>query len=161
MENSKLIETFYESFQKRDFKGMNQCYHREVLFYDPVFGQMNYQEVCAMWHMLTQGAKKFELTYRMVEADSHFGSVEWHAEYTYKGIMGRINFVQNQVKAKFEFKDNLIYRHTDEFDFEKWIQMALNPWGKFFCKNTFFQSQIQKKARMKLKAFIQDHREYH
>ena len=48
----RLIERFYSSLQRRDWKGMVQVYHPDIFFYDPVFGNLAGSEVGKMWEML-------------------------------------------------------------------------------------------------------------
>ena len=70
----RLIERFYNSLQERDWKGMVQVYHPDIIFYDPVFGNLEGPEVAGMWEMLLSGAAELELQFGSVAADEGYGS---------------------------------------------------------------------------------------
>jgi len=61
-QNEQLIKKFYDCFGKRDWKGMLDCYHEEIFFYDPVFQNLEGAEVRAMWEMLLRNAKDLQVT---------------------------------------------------------------------------------------------------
>lgn len=52
MDNNKFLEKFYSSFSIRDFEKMNECYHKDILFRDPIFGTLKGERVLKMWEML-------------------------------------------------------------------------------------------------------------
>jgi len=134
--NEQLIRKFYSSFQSLDANGMIECYHREVVFSDPVFGRLDGQQATAMWRMLCSRARDFTLTYNSVQANSETGAAHWEARYTFSKT-GRP--VHNVIDAAFEFREGLIVQHIDSFNLWKWAQMALGPLdfyldGRQFCK---------------------------
>jgi ketosteroid isomerase-like protein len=45
--NEALIRRFYTAFGARDAGAMAACYHPDVLFCDPVFGELEGAEVAA------------------------------------------------------------------------------------------------------------------
>ena len=51
-----LITRFYQAFQQLDAETMAQCYTEDVLFSDPVFGELRGQDARDMWRMLTSRA---------------------------------------------------------------------------------------------------------
>lgn len=71
--NAKLIERFYQAFQRRDGEAMAACYSADVQFSDPVFTDLHGAEAGDMWRMLTARAQDFSLTYEGVEADGQRG----------------------------------------------------------------------------------------
>ncbi len=42
--NAALIQRFYAAFAARDAAGMQACYHPDVVFRDPVFGELRTDE---------------------------------------------------------------------------------------------------------------------
>ena len=44
-----LIETFYTAFQNRDAETMISCYHNDIVFCDPAFGELKGDDAKAMW----------------------------------------------------------------------------------------------------------------
>ena len=148
--NASLIETFYTSFQKRDAEGMAACYHPEVRFSDPVFGELVGPRAGAMWRMLAGRAKTLEIEFRDVAADDRTGSAHWEARYLFSAT-GRQ--VHNKIDAKFELKDGKIFRHTDTFDLWRWAGMALGMKGKLLGWLPPIQQAIRAKALRGLEEF--------
>lgn len=146
--NAELIPIFYSAFQRLDYKTMQDCYHKEATFSDPVFGTLNAAEVKAMWEMLCKRAKNFSLEYSEVQAGPEEGSCVWVAHYTF-GKTGRP--VVNTIHAHFRFKEGKILSHQDQFDLWKWSRQALGPVGLFLGWTPFFQNKIRREARSSLK----------
>ncbi len=40
MSNSELISKFYKAFANGDTRTMAECYHENIIFEDPAFGQL-------------------------------------------------------------------------------------------------------------------------
>jgi ketosteroid isomerase-like protein len=150
--NETLIQTFYQSFQKRDHQGMAACYHPDVHFYDEVFQDLNGWEAKAMWQMLCTNGKDLEIVFTDVLADDNVGHAHWDARYTFSAT-GRKIF--NQIDAKFTFKDGKIIDHRDAFDLKKWLGMALGPLGSILGGTKFLQNNFRGKAKKTFHAFIE------
>ncbi len=69
-----LIHTLYTSFQVKDWRTMQTCYHEEAIFSDPVFQNLTAKETRAMWHMLTSSAQDLKILFSDVTADASKGS---------------------------------------------------------------------------------------
>ena len=149
--NETLINTFYESFQKRDYKGMAACYHPEVHFYDEAFQDLKGFEASAMWQMLCTNARDLELIFSGISADDTKGCAHWEATYTFSATGRR---VINLIDATFTFKDGKIIDHRDQFDFKKWLGMAFGLMGKLFGGTSFLQSKVRGTAKKNLQTFI-------
>ena len=54
--NEELIQKFYASFARLDYKTMQNSYADNAIFNDPVFGLLQGNEVKAMWQMLCMNA---------------------------------------------------------------------------------------------------------
>ena len=78
-DHQALITRFYQAFQQLDAQGMAACYTDDVVFSDPVFGQLRGKDAADMWRMLTSRAKDFSLTFDQVQADGQRGSAHWVA----------------------------------------------------------------------------------
>lgn len=155
--HEELITRFYTAFQKGDWQTMNACYHLQGSFHDPAFRHLQSQEVKAMWHMLTAAAKDLRITFSGVTASEKEGSCRWEAWYTFSRTGRKVH---NIIRAHFEFKDELIYRHTDVFDFWRWSRMALGAPGILLGWTPFFRDKVNATARMGLDKFIAGHPEY-
>lgn len=157
----QLIREFYTCFQNGDWKGMQACYHEDVVFYDPVFENLEGTKVKAMWEMLLRSARDLRITFSdiqaddenegMAEGDDIYGSCNWVATYTFSQTGRR---VVNKVKARFKFQDGKIAEHMDSFDLWKWSRQALGLPGILFGWSTVMQKKIRAMARKNLDKFI-------
>ena len=150
--NRKLIEQFYSSFQKLDWRGMHECYHEDVIFYDPVFEDLDAKKAKAMWKMLCQQAKDFKLDFYEVRADDEYGSCHWKASYTFSKTERK---VVNRIRAHFKFHEGKIIEHMDDFDLFTWSRQALGTSGWLLGWSSFLKKKIRSGAKMNLEKFMQ------
>jgi len=148
--NEKLIESFYQAFQRLDWEAMTECYHPQVEFSDPVFMSLNAQEVIDMWHMLCAKAEDFELTFSHIDADDHSGSARWEATYRFPQTA---RLVKNVIFAEFQFSEGKIIRHSDHFSFWNWSKSALGASGLLLGWSGYFRRKVQQRALIALRAF--------
>ena len=139
-ENEATIRRFYEAFQKKDAETMGAQYTDDATFSDPVFADLNAQEVRAMWTMLCHRGKDLTLTFKDVTATETFGSAIWDARYTFQGK----RLVNNHIQARFTFRDGKIATHVDDFDLKKWMKMALGPMGSVMSLFAFGRNAVGK-----------------
>lgn len=142
--NAALIDRFYEAFARRDADAMAACYLDDVEFSDPAFGALRGDEARAMWAMLCARATDLVIEHGDVVADDAAGSARWEARYTFAAT-GRP--VHNVIEARFAFRDGLIMRHDDRFDFARWSRQALGVPGLLLGRFGFFRRAFQRKAR--------------
>jgi ketosteroid isomerase-like protein len=147
----KLIEDFYEAFDKRDGDRMAACYAPGARFSDPVFPGLEGEEPGAMWRMLTGQAKDLNVELLEHEADDDRGSARWRAHYTFSQT-GRP--VVNDVRAEFRFADGLIAEHTDSFSFHRWARQALGAPGLLLGWTPVLRAATQRRARASLDQFM-------
>lgn len=155
--NENVIQKFYTCFQKKDWPGMQSCYHNEIIFSDPVFQNLTGPQAKAMWHMLTTASKDLAVTFQNARADEGVGACDWEAQYTFSRSGNRVH---NVIHAEFQFRDGKIIRHTDTFNLTLWAGMALGLPGKLFGWTPFIQTKIRKTAASSLAKFITAHPEY-
>jgi ketosteroid isomerase-like protein len=146
-----LIKQFYTAFNNRDYKTMQDAYHPEAVFHDPVFQQLNAAEVKAMWQMLLTASKDLQVAASDVHAGTGNGSCRWDAWYTFLRT-GRP--VHNIIQATFEFKDGKIFRHTDDFSFWRWSRQALGTSGLLLGWTPIVQNKVRTTARHNLDKFM-------
>jgi len=152
MENKALINQFYTAFVAGNAEQMANCYHDEIVFEDPAFGQLKGERAIAMWRMLlSNNEANLKVKYSYVEANEKTGSAQWIANYNY-GPQKRA--VENHVKASFEFKDGKIIKHTDVFDLWKWTRQALGVSGYVLGWSPFMRNKIQEKTNALLDKFM-------
>ena len=150
-DNKQLIEKFYTSFQKLDWRGMQECYHAEAFFYDPVFEDLDASKVKAMWKMLCLQAKDLTIEFSKAEADNEYGSCQWKATYLFSKT-GRK--VVNRIKAHFKFHEGKIIEHMDDFDLYAWSRKAFGPAGWVLGWSSFLKNKIRKTAKSNLERFM-------
>jgi ketosteroid isomerase-like protein len=155
-ENQQLIRNFYTAFQQRDYEGMIACYHPEVHFSDPAFGDLHGKRAMAMWHMLCERGKDLQITFRDVVATQSSGQAHWEAIYTFSTRRK----VHNKIDANFTFSDGKIVRHADLFDFYRWMRMALGLPGTLAGWTPMMQKKVRETAVSGLEKFIANHPEY-
>jgi len=149
--NTALIQSFYDSFARRDHRAMAACYAPDVRFSDPVFPDLAGPRAGAMWHMLCERGKDLRVTASGITADDRTGSAHWEAWYTFSAT-GRA--VHNVIDARFEFGGGLITRHSDAFDFYRWARQALGAKGALLGWTPLVRNAVRKQAARGLEAFI-------
>ncbi len=154
--NEALIRRFYTAFGARDAAGMAACYHPDILFCDPVFGELEGAEVGAMWAMLCGRAKDLEIAFSGVSANDAAGEAHWDARYTFTQTGRR---VLNHVDAAFGFRDGLIIRHEDLFSFWRWARQALGPAGLLLGWTPILRARVRAMARAGLDAYMRKNRD--
>lgn len=146
--NQQLIERFYTAFSNQDGQTMADCYHQQAQFNDPVFGILDRTSTVAMWTMLLERSKgNLKIEYLNSNATDDKGTVTWVATYNFSKTQRK---VVNVIQASFEFKDGLIYRHTDTFNLWKWSKQAFGIKGLLFGWTSFMQDKIRKQAKTAL-----------
>lgn len=153
--NAELIARFYSAFADQDAAAMGSCYDPSVTFSDPVFPELDYPHVTAMWRMFCSGRSDLTVTFDGVHADDTRGSARWDAQYTFPPT-GRP--VRNRIKASFGFADGKIVRHEDRFNFYRWARMALGPIGWTLGWTPIVRKQVQQKAGAQLERFMAEER---
>lgn len=148
--NAELIQRFYEAFQKLDAEAMAACYADDVVFSDPVFGELRGEAARDMWRMLTSRAQDFSLTFAEVEANEGLGGARWVARYLFSQTGRR---VVNRIHAQFVFRDGRMVEHRDTFDLWRWARQALGVKGALLGWTPFVQGAIRAQARRGLDAY--------
>lgn len=145
--NAALVHRFYTAFDAHDAEAMAECYHKDVVFSDPVFGELRGERAADMWRMLVARADELSVRVADVAADDLIGSARWVAQYRF-GKARRP--VRNVVEARFEFKEGKIARHDDAFDLWAWTRMALGPTGWLLGWTPMVQGKVRAQARAQL-----------
>jgi ketosteroid isomerase-like protein len=152
-QNDELIQRFYAAFDRHDGDEMAACYVPDAHFSDPVFTDLRDGEPGAMWRMLTGASDDLRVELVEHEADDDSGSAHWLAHYTFTQT-GR--HVDNDVRARFRFRDGLIAEHRDDFGFHRWARQALGPSGLLLGWTPIVQGSVRKRARARLNDFMSD-----
>jgi ketosteroid isomerase-like protein len=152
-QNRATIERLYEAFGQRNGAAMTACYAPGAHFRDPAFGDLEGEDIGAMWRMLTGRATDLEIELREHDAGDEAGSAHWIARYTFS--TGRP--VVNDIQARFRFAaDGRIADHVDDFDFRDWAKQALGPSGHLVALLPPLRSKARAKALDQLAAYKRD-----
>lgn len=153
--HAALIATFYEAFARGDAEAMVACYHPDVAFSDPAFGQLRGEDAMDMWRMLCQSAKDLTVAVTQIVAADGRGQAHWEADYTFR--TGRK--VHNVIDAEFDFAEGLIIRHIDTFDFARWSGQAFGFAGQLIGRVPILpQAALQQLARKQLAGYSSSQR---
>lgn len=147
--HAELIQRFYAAFARRDAAAMAACYAPDVHFSDEAF-DLHGADAGTMWRMLCTNGRDLVLEWRDVVADAREGRAHWEARYTF-GATGRR--VHNRIDAHFEFRDGLIVRHVDRFDFWRWSRQALGLPGVLLGWSPWLRAKVRAQAAKSLAAF--------
>jgi SnoaL-like domain len=141
--NRATIERLYAAFGECNGAAMTACYAPGAHFHDPAFGDLEGEDIGAMWRMLTGRAKDLEIELHQHDASEETGGAHWIARYTFS--TGRP--VVNEIQASFRFDaSGLITDHVDEFDFRHWARQALGPSGHLVALLPPLRSKARAKA---------------
>jgi ketosteroid isomerase-like protein len=147
--NRETIERLYAAFGDCNGSAMTACYAPGAHFRDPAFGDLEGDDVGAMWRMLTGRARDLKVELKEHEAREETGSAHWIARYTFS--TGRP--VVNGIQARFRFADGLIADHVDDFDFRKWARQALGPTGNLVALLPPLRSKARARALDQLQTY--------
>ncbi len=153
----QLIEQFYQSFQRRDYRAMAACYHPDATFRDEAFDLKNGREIAAMWHLLCEAGQDLRVEFSGAAANGNAGRAHWEAFYTFSRTGRRVH---NVIDARFEFLDGRFIRHSDRFSFWRWSRQAIGPAGWLLGWTPFLRSKVRATAMAGLRKFIAQHPEY-
>jgi len=152
MTNKELIEQFYRSFSEGNAEAMGACYHADVHFTDPAFGDLHGDEARSMWKMLMQrSTEPAKIQVKNVQANEETGSADWLANYKF-GPKKRP--VENHVSAEFKFVDGKIIRHKDDFNFWKWSRQATGLPGWLLGWTPIMKKKVQSTVNTALEKFM-------
>ena len=155
--NHKLIEKFYTAFQNKDAEGMIECYHPEIIFQDPVFGELKGAKARNMWRMLVKnGGEDLKVTFSDIQATNEKGQGKWEAKYVFGKQKRKVH---NRISSQFTFKDEKIYRHLDSFNFWRWSRMALGPLGFWLGLTPFLKNSVRRQSLKTLEKFSEKYPE--
>ncbi|MCT4629671.1 nuclear transport factor 2 family protein [Winogradskyella sp.] len=143
------ITRFYEAFNNLDADTMCSFYHNDIVFEDPAFGILKGERAKAMWQMLcnSQRGKNF----RVEASNINDNSAHWEAYYKFSKTGRKVH---NKIDAKFEFKDGLIIKHTDNFNLHQWAKQALGFKGLLLGGTRFFKNKLLIQTNTLLNKYI-------
>lgn len=152
-QNEQLIRNFYDAFIRKDFVTMQNCYDNNSTFSDPVFSNLNAEEVKAMWEMFCKKGKDLQLTYSIKHVDSKYVEANWIPTYTFSATGKK---VVNNITSKFIIENNKIISHHDHFNFYKWASQALGFPGLLLGWTPMIKNKVKKSAAKNLQQFIKN-----
>ncbi|NJN78073.1 MAG: nuclear transport factor 2 family protein [Saprospiraceae bacterium] len=137
--NEVLIRAFYQAFEDKDLYRMKAFYSHDLVFNDPVYKNLNYEETCKMWKIVRGFGQNFTLEIIHIEVTATTGNVIWQPSYVFYTGKKVIHTVQ----TSFEIRSDKIIRHTDNFDFHNWSKKAFGTIGIWIGGTTFFRKSYK------------------
>ena len=149
--NEQLISKFYQAFQNKDFKTMQNCYDDKAVFNDEVFKNLDARQVRMMWEMLIKRGRDLNIEFKNINTNEKEGSVQWEATYTFTQTKRKVT---NEIKASFKFENDRIIQHTDHFNFYKWSRQAFGVAGFFLGWTPMFKGKVRQETMKDLHKYI-------
>ena len=148
----KIANQFYAAFQNLDAETMNSFYSKDAQFSDPAFGELNHEDLTAMWAMLCASQKEtnFRLEFEILETSDNYAKVYWQAWYTFSKTGRKVH---NQITAQLTIQNGKITEHHDHFNLYNWAKQALGFSGWLMGWSNFFQRKLQTQTKSLLKRF--------
>lgn len=125
--NIDLLKRFYTGLQDADIAAVRACYAPDIVYFDPVFGELQGDRAIAMWDMFFRRDEPLRVTFGNLSADDTTGSGRWEARYVFAKT-GRE--VHNVIDSQFRLADHRITEQRDSFSVHRWAAMALGPVGR-------------------------------
>ena len=151
--NEELINKFYTCFNRKDFKGMQDCYADHAIFNDAIFKNLNADQVRSMWQMLIVKGKDLSLTFKVTSAKANLVTAHWDASYTFSATGRKVT---NNIDAFFEIADGKIVRHTDKFNFYAWSRQAFGLTGVLLGWTGFLHKKVSAQAMKNLEEYMKN-----
>lgn len=149
--NEQLIHHFYTSFQDKNAKAMQDLYAANASFNDPVFTNLNADEVKSMWAMLIMNGKDMRLEFKDIKGTQNGATAVWDAWYTFSATGKKVH---NHINASFLIENGKIVKHTDHFSFYRWASQALGLTGILLGWTNFLRNKISTTAKKNLQRYM-------
>ncbi|MFA4867277.1 MAG: nuclear transport factor 2 family protein [Pedobacter sp.] len=149
--NEQLIHHFYTSFQDKNVKAMQDLYASNASFNDPVFTNLNADEVKSMWAMLIMNGKDMRLEFKDIKGTQNGATAVWDAWYTFSATGKKVH---NHINASFLIENGKIIKHTDHFSFYLWASQALGLTGILLGWTSFLKNKIRSTAKKNLQRYM-------
>lgn len=146
--SKETISKFYEAFKALDAEAMAACYHADIHFHDPAFGDLYGEHASNMWRMLCANQKGKGMVIEFEITSDH--SAYWEPIYTFSKTGRKVH---NKIDAEFEFKDGLIIKHRDTFNLHRWSKQALGLQGLLIGWTGFFKRKLNDQTSRLLQKF--------
>ena len=146
------IQALYTALDHHDGEAAAACYTDDAVFEDPAFGRLTDGAVKNMWRMLAERSADLgvKLGDHGVAADGRTGWAHWSANYTFTDTGRR---VQNEIDARYTFRDGLIAEQVDSFPLRRWGAQALGTKGAVLGLTPLLARGVRKQARSSLDAY--------
>ena len=149
--HEKLIRDFYDAFNARDYVSMQESYHAKATFYDPVFQDLDSEQVKSMWQMLLTSSKDLSIKASEIVAGDLKGSCRWDAWYTFSRTGRKVH---NIIHANFRFENGKIIEHRDHFNLWRWSAQALGTSGLLLGWTPLVRSKVRTTAQTALRKYM-------
>jgi ketosteroid isomerase-like protein len=148
--NIDLLERFYTAVQRSDIAAVRTCYSPNVLYSDPVFGELRGDRAVIRWQMIFSREAPLQMSFSDLAADHTTGSGRWEARITSTRTGREVRMV---IDSRFRFAGGRILEHRDTFSVYRWSKMALGPAVRLAGWTTPLRSMLQRETAAMLDRF--------
>ena len=132
---------------------MTACYAPGAHFRDPAFGDLEGDDIGAMWRMLTGRATDLKIELHEHEAGEESGSRPLDRPLHLLHRPPRRQRHPGQLPLR---RDGRIADHVDDFDFRRWAKQALGAKGTLVALLPPLRAKARAQALGQLEAFKRD-----
>jgi ketosteroid isomerase-like protein len=143
-DNAEIIRELYAALDRRDGDAMAALYAPNATFRDPAFGELQGEQIGAMWRTLTASSSDLTASVANVLVDGSRGSADWTATYTFSATK---RSVTNRIHGEYRFAAGRIVEHVDAFSFWAWSRQALGPAALLLGSNPLGHAIVRRRAR--------------
>ena len=146
-DHSNLIDSFFKAFSERDFNTMKSLTKSSIVYYDPLYGYLNDEDVILMWES-RYGQKDFTLNYHDLK-DEGDGYFTLKIDVTYF----RKKMIRQPMKAYFKIENGFIAEYSHGFSVHQLCKQEYGLIGNLLGWNRLIQQRIKNDARRELLAY--------
>ncbi len=143
----KLIDSFFKAFSERDFNTMKSLTKSSIVYYDPLYGYLNDEDVFLMWES-RYSKNGFTLIYQDIK-DEGDGYFTLKIDVTY--FRKKMN--RQQMKAYFKIENGFIAEYSHGFSVHQLCKQEYGLFGNLLGWNRLIQQRIKNDARRELLAY--------
>lgn len=145
------VRDFYQALARADAEGIRQVYTDDVVYSDPVFGELRGSRVMLMWEMFCARDDKIQVEFGDITVQpGDLVTARWVARYAF-GDKNRP--IENPIHSTFRFRDGLICEHRDTFHVRKWAAQALGPVGRVLGNTPPVRKALHRKSTALLDSY--------
>lgn len=147
----QVLLDYSNSFEKRNIKAMTACYTSDVIYFDPLFGYLDGEQVTAMWQLRLSDLDQFAIALEKI-ADEGDGYYKMKYSISYRKKDNRP--VSMNVQVFFKLDQNRIVEQSEAFSVHALLKQERGMIGHLMGWNRMMQQARKNKARKELLKYL-------